>query len=268
MKRHRRLLVVLGVVVVVLVAGGVTVWILWHRSSARPVTREEAIQRFHPLRGTNGGPVRPPQGVYAYRGTGHEALSLPPKSQPQGPTIPVTVTWRTDGCWVFRVDYSTNHWQTWIYCPRSEGLVELGGQTFQHWDLVFTQVRSTSTFTCDPPSITIKPAMRPGDLWQQSCSGTSNTTKGRVTSQGLYRFVGEETVTVAGQAQRAFRFHQSRTLTGAQQGTQTADIWFRASDGLPLRNERDVTVRTDSVVGTVTYTEEGSFEIASLLTVG
>jgi len=220
---HRRLFVILGVVAVVLVGGGVTLWVLWHRSSARPVTRAEAIRRFHPLQGGNGGPARPAQGVYAYRGTGREALSVPPKSQAQGPTIPATVTWRADGCRVFRVDYSTNHWQTWNYCPRAEGLVELGGQTFQHWDLVFTQVRSTSTFTCDPPSVAIRPVMRAGDEWQQSCSGSSTGTKGTVTSQGPYRFVGEETMTIGSQPVRAFRFHQSRTLTGAQQGTQTAD---------------------------------------------
>lgn len=269
MTKHRRRYLVLTVIVVVLVASGVTVWILWHRSSARPVTQREAIQRFRPLRtGPSGGPARPAQGVYTYRGTGHEAISLPPKSQPQGPAIPVTVTWRTDGCWVFRVDYSTKHWQTWDYCPRQDGLVELGGQTFQHWDLVFTQIRSTSTFTCDPPSIAIKPAMRAGDEWNQSCGGTSNTTKGRAVSEGPYRFIGEETLTVGTQRVRAFRFHQARTLSGAQKGTQTADMWFRASDGLPLRNQRDVTVRTDSIVGTVTYTENGSFEITNLTPAG
>jgi hypothetical protein len=39
---------------------------------------------------------------------------------------------------------------------------------------------------------------------------------------------------------------------------------LRASDGLPLRNERSVSVKTGSVVGSVTYTETGSFTLVSL----
>jgi hypothetical protein len=36
-------------------------------------------------------------------------------------------------------------------------------------------------------------------------------------------------------------------------------------DGLPLRNERTVTVKTDTVVGSSTYTEHGRFELTSLV---
>ena len=42
------------------------------------------------------------------------------------------------------------------------------------------------------------------------------------------------------------------------------DVWFAKRDGLPLRNDRDVTVRTETIVGASTYTEHGSFELTSL----
>lgn len=262
--RRRRRRVVLTVVAVA--AAAVVGWLSWNRSSARQVSQREALARFHPLRSATGGPVRPAQGVYTYTGTGHESISIPPKSQAQGPEMPGTVTWRPDGCWVLRIDFSTNHWETWIYCPRPEGMVELGGQSFQRWPLVVTDVTNTSTFTCDPPAVTIRPAMRAGDRWQQSCRGTSTATKGDAVSAGTYSFVGSDVVVVGSVRVPAFHFVQDRTLSGAQRGTQRADMWFRAPDGLPLRNERSVHVKTDSVVGTVTYTETGSFTLARATT--
>ena len=53
-------------------------------------------------------------------------------------------------------------------------------------------------------------------------------------------------------------------MSGSQHGTQTADLWFAQKDGLPLRNVRSQTVRTDTVVGTSSYTERGEFTLASL----
>jgi hypothetical protein len=265
-RRRRRRIVLLAVAGVILV--GVTAFVVvWRRSGAREVSTEEARRRFAASSSTqppNPEVLRPAAGVYLYRGSGTEKLSLPPKSQHQGPRMPGTVTHRRDGCWTFRIDYSTKHWQTWVYCPRAGGLVERGGQTFERWDFVFTTYDSTSTFTCDPPSVTIRVAMQPGDRWQQSCRGTSSGTEGVGVTSGPYTFVGEDTLTIGGTRVPAYRFHQERTMSGSQSGTQTADLWFAQSDGLPLRNERNQTVRTDTVVGTSTYTERGEFTLTSL----
>jgi hypothetical protein len=264
--RHRRLIVALVILGVVAIAIGAFV-VMWRRSGAHEVSTEAARRRFEASSSTqaaNPAVLRPKAGVYVYRGSGTEHLSLPPKSQSQGPRMPATVTHRRDGCWTFRIDYSSRHWQTWIYCPRSGGLVELGGETFERWDFVFTKYDSTSTFTCDPPSVTVRAVMHPGDRWKQTCRGTSSGTKGEAVTAGQYTFVGNDTVTVAGTAVAAFRFHQERTVSGSQSGTQTTDLWFAARDGLPLRNERTQTVHTNTVVGSSTYTEHGRFELTSL----
>ena len=71
-------------------------------------------------------------------------------------------------------------------------------------------------------------------------------------------------MTVGGTAVAAYHFHQERTVSGSQTGTQTADLWFAKKDGLPLRNQRDQTVRTDTVVGSSTYTEHGNFALTAL----
>jgi hypothetical protein len=265
---HRRrwfVLLALGGVILIMATAFV---VLWRRSGAREVSTDEARRRFEASSSTTLPPspavLRPAAGVYLYRGSGTEHLSLPPKSQHQGPRMPGTVTHRADGCWTFRIDYSTQHWQTWVYCPRAGGLVERGGQTFEHWDFVFTTYDSTSTFTCDPPSVTIRAGMRAGDRWQQSCRGTSSGTEGVGVTSGPYTFVGDDTLTIGGTRVPAYRFHQERTMSGSQDGTQTADLWFARKDGLPLRNVRSQTVRTDTVVGTSTYTERGDFTLTSL----
>ena len=252
----------------VLVAAVVVFVLLWRGSGAHQVSTEAARRRFEQGSSSTRPPdatvLRPAAGVYVYRGSGTEHLSLPPKSQKQGPRMPATVAHRSDGCWTFRLDYSSQHWQTWIYCPRDGGLVELGGQTFERWDFVFTKFNSTSVFKCDPPSITIRAQMSGGDAWQQRCRGTSSGTKGEAVTSGPYTFVGDTVVVVNGTRVPADHFRQRRTLSGSQTGTQTTDYWFAKRDGLPLRNKRVVTVHTNTVVGSSTYTERGEFELTSL----
>ncbi len=241
--------------------------LLWRHSGAHEVSTSAAQRRFAASSSTQparAGVLQPPAGVYVYRGSGSEHLSLPPKSQGQGPNLPGTVTHRSDGCWTLRIDFSTQHWQTWNYCPRDGGLIETGGETWERWDFVVTSYDSTSTFTCDPASVVIRAGMRAGDAWEQRCRGTSSGTKGDAVSAGTFTFVGAEEVVVGADRVPAYHFRQERTLSGNQTGTQTADLWFAVKDGLPLRNDRTVDIRTDTVVGASTYTEHGSFQLTSL----
>lgn len=264
-KGHRT---IAGLLVVAVVVAGTVAIVLWRRSGAHEASTRDAQRRFERSSSTQRSApsvLRPAAGVYLYRGTGTEHLTLPPKTQSQGPRMPATVTDRADGCWTFRIDYNSAHWQTWIYCPRNGGLVELGGQTFERWDFVVTKYDSTSTFTCDPVSVAIRATMHAGDVWQQSCAGTSSGTKGTATTSGPYTFVGRESVVVGGAPVAAYHFHQVRTLSGSQTGTQDTDLWFAVKDGLPLRNDRTVSVHTNTIIGRSTYTEHGSFELTSLI---
>ncbi len=114
-RRHRRRWPWIVGSLVFLVAA--VVGVVWLTSSvARPVTMRQAESRL----GTRGiaaaDAARPAPGVYGYSGTGTEKLSLPPLSQAEGPSMPGTVTLAGSNCFVFRIDYSTHHWQTWRYC--------------------------------------------------------------------------------------------------------------------------------------------------------
>jgi len=268
--RHRRLIVILAVIGLIAVVGGSVFVILWRRSGAHEVSTGTARRRFEQGSSSSSTQpalrtvLRPGAGVYMYRGSGTEHLSLPPKSQSQGPQIPGTVVLTANGCWTFRIDYSSQHWQTWNYCPRDGGLVELGGETFERWNFVFTTYDSTSKFTCNPASVAIRADMHPGEQWRQECRGTSSGTTGQAVTSGPYTFVGNDMVVVGGTRVPAYHFRQLRTITGSQTGSQTTDQWFAQKNGLPLRNERDETVHTKTIVGSSTYTEHGNFQLTSL----
>ena len=267
-RRRRRIRIGAAIVGIVAVTGVLTFVLLWTRVSSRPVTIDEARQRADAAgqgtdRSSEAAPFRPAVGIYRYRGEGTERLDKPPTSQTQGPDIPGTVTHLEGGCWRLRVDYNTNHWQSWDYCSTGTGLTERAGAFYQRLDLVVTEVETSSTYTCDPPVDAIRPAQRAGDQWMQECRGTSTGTSGEVVSTGPYTYLGPESLDIGGNKVEALHYRRSRTLTGGQTGTEDVEVWFDADTGLPLRNQRNITVRSDSLIGGVTYEEDGSFSLVS-----
>lgn len=264
-RRWRRWALV--VVAVLLVLGGLLAgWLMLLNRDTRPKTTEEAVEEFREGNNADGGAValRPAAGVYTYEGSGREQIDIPPASHSQGPEIPATVTHGDDGCWTFKIDYSVDHWQDFQYCARDGSLAEVGGRTFQRWNFVATKIDNLTTFVCDPVAVMLEPGMEPGDTHEQSCEGTSEQVTGTVVSAGPDEYVGEETVVVGGEPVRAHHVRRERTFGGAQSGEELNDFWFAVDDGLPLRNERSITVRSDSPIGTVTFTEEGEFTLTSL----
>ena len=233
------------------------------RSGARPVSLDETARPTGSTQPEAVSTLRPEQGVYLYEGSGTDRLDTPPLSQAQGPQMPATVAHRADGCWTFKIDFSTNHWQSWIYCPTPDGgLIEEGGESYQRWELGAISFDSTSSFECTD-AVVVSVDQRPGDVWEQSCSGTSTGVEGQATSAGPFTFVEEGDVEIGGTPVRALHYRRERTMTGAQRGTERSDVWMSAATGLPLRNTRTITATTSTLVGEVRYTEDGTFEATS-----
>ena len=260
---------VLAAGLVLVVAIGAFLFLL-SRVSSRSVTLDEAAEQLEgqePSAEADAGkvPFRPEEGVYSYRGEGTERLDKPPTNQEQGPQIPGTVTHLEDGCWSLRVDYNTNHWQSWEYCPTGQGLNEMRGEFFQRLDLVVAEVDTSSNYECEQPAPALDLESRPGDQWRHECSGTSSGTDGEVISAGPYSFEGVATLVIGGEQVEALHYRRLRNLSEGQTGTEDTEIWFHPESGLPLRNQRDIEVRSGSLVGAVTYSEQGNFELTSLI---
>lgn len=262
--RRRWPWIVGGAVAALVVAVGAVGLVAYRGRSAKDVSVEEAVQRARTST-TEGGPAlgRPAQGVYQFTGGGTGKLSLQSASQEIGPTLPATVTWQGNDCWVFRIDYNSNHWQSWTYCQDGNEMVDRGGQVFQRFDFVVIAPESLSSSTCDPPAVTVRPNMTTGDNWQQKCTITTPST-GDTTMNGPLTFVGDEAVGVGSTDVNTQHFSASRTYEGAQTGSSKIDTWYATDTGLPVRSVWKLTIHSPSPIGDVTYNEDGNWQAQGL----
>jgi hypothetical protein len=258
-RRGRTVALVVLAALVLLVA---VVAVRWVQGRARPVELSEVATPTGSTLPAEPAVLRPPQGVYLYEGSGTDRIDKPPAEQAQGPSMPATVTHRDDGCWTFRIDYSTNHWQSWDYCPSDGGLTEVGGTSFQRWDFGAFANETTTTVTCDAPVVVA--GQEPDDEWNQRCTGTSTGVEGTTISEGPMRYLGIEALDIGGEEVRAHRYLRERTTSGNQTGSERTEAWFSVETGMPLRNERELAARSDTVIGEISYTEDGEFQLTSL----
>jgi hypothetical protein len=229
----------------------------------------EAVEEFResgPATSGTGGIGLPAAGVYLAIGEGSGRLSFPPLAQRDGDTMPVTLTHGSDSCWTLTVDFNEVHRQTWDYCtdPSGSTVVETGGQTFQRWDLGATTLDNTSTFGCTPPVLAHAVAAEVGSTWDQVCVGTNSDVAGTTRTAGTYTFVADEQLVIDGVEVDVHRYRQAREITGAQTGHQQTEIWIETASGMPVRAERNVRVDSESPVGTITYSEQGWWQLSSM----
>jgi len=222
------------------------------RSSAAVTTPTRALQ--------------PRPGVYLYSGTGSESLSFLSTHQGQGPTEPGTVTLQPNGCWQFRIDFNSFHYQTWSRCATNGKLTESGGTTGQKFDFVTLAMSERSGVTCDPPFVVAEIGGTPGATSPVRCVGHSQTTKSTFVEVGTSTFVGRDTVAVGDTDVPALHNRETLLLTGGQTGEVHVDIWFAASDGLPLKETHSIHVVSPAPapLNQVTYDELGSWQLQSL----
>jgi hypothetical protein len=178
--------------------------------------------------------------------------------------MPATVTADGAGCWRFRIDYNSHHWQDWRYCADASGIVSTGGTTFARRDVGTLRVDNTSTFTCAEPEVLLWEGMQVGDHRTSTCTGTSTAIDGSTTSTGPTTYLGDEEIEVGGRPVLARHLRSEKELRGAQEGTEQADWWVDPTTMLPIRNEHRVLVDTTFGALTITYTEVTSYELTSL----
>ncbi|HUI03780.1 MAG TPA: hypothetical protein VLZ77_09580 [Acidimicrobiales bacterium] len=266
-RRHRVLLIVGAALMVTLVAGTGTFVYLWNHTGPHELSPATAYQRFRaggadPL-GANG-PARPAQGVYLYRGTGDEHISLPPKSQVEGPVIPGTVSYLADGCWTWRLDYSDSHWQNSTFCPFGNNVVEVGRAGWYRWSLVALSISDTATFKCSP-EVVMPAVLSVGQRFPFTCTGTNSPIHmDPVTMTGVNRYIGPQLLRIGGTEMVALHFREVSTFTGGQHGTNVSDLWLSTVNGLPVKGSWETEVSSPTFLGTSTLNGHASFVVQSL----
>ncbi len=200
------------------------------------------------------------------QGSGKRVVVVPRDTSGAGPIEPGTVVVRPNGCWEFRIDFNSFHDQTWERCRTNSKLVESGGRTDQRFDFVTFKMSEHSTVTCDPPIVEADANDKPGTTSRVHCTGRSQTTKTTFAQTGVSTFVGREAVLVGGVSIPGLHTREDMLLSGGQTGVVRVDIWFAASDGLPLKEVHSIKVVSPAPtpLNHVTYTEVGGWQLTSM----
>ena len=266
-RRHRVALTVTAALVVVLVAGAGVFVYAWNHSGPHALSPTVAYQRFRS--GSTGqvvdpGTLQPAQGVYTYAGHGSSHISVPPKSQVEGPTFPGTVSYLKDGCWVWRVDYSDSHWQSSTFCPLHGNLVQVARGGWYRWNFVALSVADTATFTCSP-EIALPAVLSVGQRFPFTCTGSNSPIKtDPVHMKGTNTYLGVQTVQVGTSKVTTLHFRETSTFSGGQWGTNVSDLWISTVNGLPVKGSWSTKVSSPTFLGTSTLTGSASFTVQSL----
>jgi hypothetical protein len=265
-RRHRVALAVTAAVMLVVGCGGCVFLYAWNHSNPAQLSSTAAVQRFRSgLTGrvVDPGTLRPHEGVYRYTGSAREHVSIPPKTQVEGPGMPGTVSYTADGCWVWRLDDSDSHWQSSTFCPREGNLVEVGRAGWYRWNFVALVIADTATFTCTP-EVALPAVLQVGQQFPFTCRGTNDPIHtAPVTMTGTNRYLGAQMVRVGGVEVSTVHFREVSVFRGGQQGTNVADTWFSTVNGLPVRGTWRTVVHSPTALGTSTLTGGGNFALAS-----
>jgi hypothetical protein len=240
-QQHKLLSVIVLVVIVLTTAGG-TCWALVFRTTATPVSLRDALRIY---RKENSGRVvsalrahLPVPGVYTYRTTGGESLSLMGlrRSFPSRTTMIVDDTTCASVTW----DPMVQHSEVTSVCPSTSGALSVS-RLVTHESIAGTT--TTATINCPSPVYLVPPSVRPGQRWEGSCTQVSPAQTVGVGGVDL----GPTTIDVDGTRVPAEHTRLTLTFHGVEQGTNPTDYWFSPATGLILREKEAVDVTQSGV---------------------
>lgn len=267
-KRHRRVRTAVVAAVAVLVAlVAVPLVSYWLRSTPGARSLNSAGRSFHATTTTTPTPrafALPPAGVYRASGSGFEQIAVPPDTIDDSAVMPVTVSYLPKGCWRWHIDYNTAHWHAYDFCPKDGRLLLMAQRNSLTFNFGLTSVTNLAKFTCNPPSPIVVEQPRAGAVYSHSCTGTNTAAAGVSTASGPVTIVGVTTVDVGGKRVQAVVMTRHQKITGGQSGTLDEEWWFATSTGMPLREIRNYHLSTSSPIGSIAYTEIGSWRLDSM----
>ncbi len=113
------------------------------------------------------------------------------------------------------------------------------------------------------PGVTVDVTATVGTAWEYACESRAVTRGLTSTFTDRYTFLGRRRLTVEGAEIRAYAYRVERSLRGDQSGNERNELWFAARTGLPIRVRREADLESPTPFGTVSYTEQGTFALAS-----
>lgn len=248
--RRRRLLVglLLAAFVVAGLAGAQASGRLFH-DHAKPAKIEDALRRFR----ENDRDVKALEGVYVYATTGGESIDVLGGASHRYPAQ-TSITARRVSCGL-ELDWAAlqGRTTTWTLCSTDVG-IELRGSDEQH--KFFWQTDRTN-YACT--GALLVPAGEPAAAgYDFSC------TAAKATEKGTAQLVGPETIAVGGAQVATIHARTIGTISGENQGTETADWWLDTATALPVRIVLKSRTSRKTIVGLTHYREDADLRLVSL----
>lgn len=234
-----------------LVAVGIPAFLVGGRHWESTLTPGAAVARFRaagPSAAAEPVPGLPTPGVYRYRTTGGEHISLFDYDRSYSPTTVRIVT--RHGCGV-----REEHWflvQHIEYYDRCAEALPAYGTDIAYW-----WTHGTQAFRCAPGSFDGSD-LRPGQTSQWDCRDEDTRA-----AQSVH-YIGDESVPVGGVVLPARHTRWTTAFSGATVGGAVVDDWFDPATGLVLREERHIGLKVGSpFVGRLTYADNSTYELLS-----
>jgi hypothetical protein len=253
-QQHRLLAVLILAFVIVGSAGG-TAWALVFRTVSSPVGLRQALRIYR--REQTDKVLQtlrdhlPSPGVYSYRTTGGESLSLPGTARSFPSTTSMIVT--GNDCATISWLPLTQHTETMTECAGPGG-------GFVVPRLVTTEsiagTDTTSIVSCPPTAYLMPPGAVPGQKWAATCALRSPAEKVLLAGVAL----GQSTMSIGGRPVTVEHARVTLTFEGSQAGNNPSDFWIVPSSGLVVQEKEEVAVTS----GGVSYSENMRSTLTSL----
>ncbi|HSZ36623.1 MAG TPA: hypothetical protein VK773_05995 [Acidimicrobiales bacterium] len=239
-QQHRLLSVLILAFVIIGSAGG-TAWALVFRTASSPVGLREALRIYR--REQTEKVLQTlrdhlPPGVYTYRTTGGENLSLPGMGRSFPPRTAMIVT--GGSCAAISWVPLTQHSETLTECAGPGGAFAVP-RLVTHESIAGTD--TTSVVTCPATAYLLPPDAVPGHKWAATCALKSPAETVTLAGQVL----GQSTMSVAGHSVTVEHTRFTLTFDGSEAGTNPTDFWIVPTSGLVVQEREDVDVTSGGV---------------------
>ena len=196
----------------------------------------------------------PAEGVYSYRTSGHEEVSLG-GGRHDYPERSYAAVRRRAGCdWEIEHRVLEEHVERAVYCSQPGRLTH----SEERSEITFFGQANGSTYRCDPPMVVAAVTDLPGTKRTVTCRAEDGQAVITTT------FVGRERLTVGGVAVEALRVLSEGVVSGRAEGTSRSETWLHPDTGLMLKHTRKVQTRADAFGTTVDYREDAAYELERL----
>ena len=253
-QQHRVLSVLILALVIVSSAGG-TAWALVFRTVSSPVGLREALRMYRREQAEKVLQTLrnhlPSPGVYSYRTSGGESVSLPGMDRSFPPTTSMIVT--GGNCATVSWVPLTQHTETTTECGGPDGGFTVPRLVTQE---SIAGSDTTSTIVCPATAYMLPPRAAAGQKWAATCALQSPAEKVTLAGEAL----GASTMSIAGHTVTVEHSRLTLTFDGSEAGTNPTDFWIVPSSGLIVREREAV----EATSGGVSYSETMFSTLTSL----